>query len=321
MRANKNVTAIAAGAVILAAVIAAVFVLKHPHLAGNTPGEAREAKAAMGDIRIVVDTTGVVEPQNRLEIKPPIDGRVDSIEVREGDKVVQGQVLAWMSSTDRAALLDAAQTQGSDAVKYWKEVYRPTPLMSPIDGEVIVRAVEPGQTVTSATPVLVLSDRLIVKAQFDETDIGRIKLKQPAVISLDAYPGDKIAAVVGHIAYESKLINNVTIYEVDILPETIPSFFRSGMSANVSVAEKEKKDVLIIPAEAVTKKEGIDTVTVRSVAGLRTKAVETGMSDGVHTEISSGLKAGDVVVIQKKKYQSARKSATSPLVQQGKKKK
>src|SRR3990167_307221 len=118
-----------------------------------------------GDIETVVLTTGGVEPQNRVEVKPPIGGRIEDILVREGASVRRGQIVAWMSSTERAALLDAARMKGPEEVARWSELYKPAPLVSPIDGAVIARSVEPGQSVTSADPVVVLSDRLIVKAQ------------------------------------------------------------------------------------------------------------------------------------------------------------
>ena len=102
--------------------------------------------------------------------------------------VKTGQTLALMSSTERAALLDAAQTQGPEAIKYWEDVYKPTPLLSPIDGEVIVSKDYPGQTITASDVIVVLSDHLIVQAQVDETDIGKIKLGQEVTLSLDAYP-------------------------------------------------------------------------------------------------------------------------------------
>ena len=178
-----------------------------------------------GTIQTIISTTGTVQPQNRLEIKPPIDGRIENVLVQEGDRVKAGQTLALMSSTERAALLDAAKTQSKETLKYWEEAYKPTPLIAPINGEVIVREVEPGQTVTSSNAIIVLSDRLIVQAEVDETDIGKVKLGQSAVISLDAYPDTKVEARVDHIAYESETVNNVIIYYVDILPEHVPGYF------------------------------------------------------------------------------------------------
>lgn len=178
----------------------------------------------IGDIDIFVSTTGTVLPKNRLEVKPPVNGRIEQVLVQEGQKINAGDTIAVMSSTERAALLDAARGQGEEKLKYWQEVYKPIPLVAPINGEVIVGTIQPGQAVTTNDPVIVLSDRLIVRAQVDETDIGKIKPGQKAVVSLDAYPETKINAIVDHIYYESKTFNNVTIYEVDLLPDTIPFF-------------------------------------------------------------------------------------------------
>ena len=263
-----------------------------------------EIKSRVADIQISVSTTGVVEPQNRLEMKPPINGRIEEVLVREGEKIKRGQILAWMSSTERAALLDAARAQSEEKVKYWEDVYKATPLISPIEGEVIVRAVEPGQTVVSSDPVIVLSDRLIVSAQFDETDIGRIKIGQKAFIALDAYPGIKIEGVVDHIAYESELVNNVIIYNVDILPHETPEFFRSGMSANVQAIEKAREDVVIIPLEAIYTEGGktfVDAKKSREAVPKR-REVKIGLRDEKYAEVISGLTAEDIVVFRGQNY-------------------
>ena len=218
--------------VALLAVFLTVFIVTQRRNAKNE-FTTSEIKPSRADIETIVSTTGVVEPQNRLEMKPPVNGRVEEILVREGDKVKRGEILAWMSSTERSALLDAARAQSEEKVKYWEDVYKATPLISPINGEVIVRVVEPGQTVTSSDPVIVLSDRLIVNAQFDETDVGRVRIGQEALITLDAYPDLKIYGTVDHIAYESEIVSNVTIYNVDILPQETPEILRSGMSVTV----------------------------------------------------------------------------------------
>ncbi len=263
----------------------------------------REISPAYGSIETVISTTGTVKPQNRLEIKPPIAGRVEEILVREGQKVKAGEVLALMSSTERAALLDAAYLKGEE-VEYWKQVYKATPLVAAIDAEVIVRAVEPGQTITASDAVVVLSDRLIVKAQFDETDIGKVKLGQTAFIGLDAYPNVKVGAKVDHISYESELVNNVTIYEVDILPETTPEVFRSGMSANVEIIEKSKEKALLLPLEAIQRDQEGSFVFLSRGNGkppLKQK-VSLGLSDGTNVEVTSGIGPRDKIIVQSEQY-------------------
>ncbi|MEK7716716.1 MAG: biotin/lipoyl-binding protein, partial [Pseudomonadota bacterium] len=129
----------------------------------------REVTATRGDLEVTILSTGVVQPRNRLEIKPPVAGRADEVLVAEGQVVKKGQILAWMSSTERAALIDAARAKGPDEVKRWQDIYRATPVLAPINGTVILRNIEPGQTFTGNDAVLVMSDLLTVKAQVDET--------------------------------------------------------------------------------------------------------------------------------------------------------
>jgi macrolide-specific efflux system membrane fusion protein len=288
-------------AVVIAVIIFAVMKLKPK----KDPGEAiKEINPTIGSIQAMISTTGIVLPKNRLEIKPPVNGRVESILVKEGEVVKVGQILAWMSSTERAALLDAAQAQGPQQLKYWQEAYKPVALLAPIAGEVIVATIQPGTTVTTAGAVVVLSDQLIVRAQVDETDIGKIKLGQEAVLSLDAYPDTKIKARVEHIYYESKTVNNVTIYEVDLTPEDIPSFFRSGMNATISFIIESKDNILIVPLEAVQKDKDESFVLVKRSGSDDTarQVVVTGASDDKNVEIVSGLSQADTIVIKTKKF-------------------
>jgi macrolide-specific efflux system membrane fusion protein len=276
----------------------------------------RWVRAETGDIRQVVNTTGVVEPQNRLEIKPTINGRIERIMVSEGDRVRKGDVVALMSSTERAALIDAAQSQDEETREYWENVYKQTPIMSPIDGQIIVRAVEPGQTVTVSDTVLVVSDRLIFKAQFDETDVGRVRLGQKARITLDAYPDVDIPATVDHIAYESELVNNVTIYDVDVLPRDVPEFLRSGMSANIEVVEQERTAVLLVPADALDYEGGSAFVQVRGANGtIEKRTILTGLSNDKDIEVVSGLSVGDNLMIEERTYAPQKKEAAgSPFM-------
>jgi macrolide-specific efflux system membrane fusion protein len=259
----------------------------------------RAAQAERGDIAVTILDTGTVQPENRLEIKPPIAGRAEQVLVKEGQYVKKGQVLVWMSSTERAALLDAARSKGPEEVKKWEDLYRPTPVLAPINGTIILRSVEPGQTFTNSDSILVMSDRLTVKAQVDETDIAQIKLKQSAEIALDAYPDQPIPANVDHIAFDATTVNNVTIYLVDVLPEETPSFMRSGMTANVRFLVASKSNVLLISSEAIQTKNGKATVLTRTSRSENPvqRTISPGISDGKQTEILAGLTEGETVLI------------------------
>jgi len=263
-----------------------------------------EIVVSKGSIRATIATTGAVGPQNRLELKPPIGGRLEELLVKEGDKVKAGQIIGWLSSTERAALLDAARARGEKELAYWREVYKPTPVIAPIDGEVIVSKIEPGQTVGADTPVVVLSDRLIVNANVDETDVGKIKEGLVAEVKLDAYPDVKATGKVDHVSYESKVVNNVTIYEVDIACDTIPDVFRSGMSAEVKIISGDKENVLLLPDEAITREKGESFVFLndgKSKEGTR-RRIKTGTTDDTNVEVVDGLKEGDKILYTKKNF-------------------
>jgi len=272
---------------------------------GGTQGEITQiVKPAVGTIYTTISTTGTVLPKNRLEIKPPVAGRIESVEVKEGDQVKVGQILAWMSSTERAALLDNARGQGEETLKYWEDAYKPIPLSAPIDGEVIVATTQPGQTVTTTDAVVVLSDKLIVRAQVDETDIGKIKLGQEATISLDAYPDIAIKAKVDHIYYESETSNNVTIYKVDLVPDEVPAFFRSGMNATVDFKAEARENALLVPVGAVHKENNESYVIVKEEGATNPvkRVVKLGITDDKNYEVLSGVTAEDTLLITTTKY-------------------
>jgi macrolide-specific efflux system membrane fusion protein len=284
---------------------------------GEQAPEYRLVQATRGDLDITVLSAGVVQPRNRLEIKPPIPGRVEQVLVQEGQAVARGTVLAWMSSTERAALLDAARGKGSEEVKRWEELYRATPILAPIDGTLILRNVEPGQSFTSNDAVFVMSDRLIVTAQVDETDIAQVHVKQLAQIELDAYPGQFVAGRVAQIAYDAKTVSNVTTYPVEVLPQTVPAFMRSGMSANVRFRVETRKGVLLVPSDALRSRDG-QVFVLRAPARPGDAPVEqpvtTGHTDGKRTEVVGGVSEGEQLLATGLKTGDDANRASSPFM-------
>lgn len=271
-----------------------------------------------GDLNVTILSTGTVLPQNRLEIKAPVAGRMEKVLVKEGQKLFKGQVIAMMSSSERAALLDAARAKGDEEYKRWSEMYLATPIVAPITGTLILRNVEPGQTFTNADAIFIMSDRLIVKAQVDETDISKIKLKQQAELVLDAYPDTKINAAVDQIAFDAKTVNSVTTYLVDVLPETIPDFMRSGMTVNVIFRIEAKRNVTLVPSEALKVQDGRTLVNLQQPDGSSVvQEIQVGASDGKNTEVLSGLKVGDKVVVLETKINLNGKKSSNPFSPMG----
>jgi len=281
-------------------VMASAVVMAPAGCSNKQPVSYRPVTPERGAIKNFISTTGTVRPRNRLEIKPSINGRVERVLVEEGRRVRKGQVLAWMSSTERAALIDAARLQGDSQLKYWEEAYKPSPLIAPITGTVIVRDVEPGQTVTTASAVLVLADRLVVYADVDETDIGKVSRGQRAEISLDPYPEVKVNGVVFHISYESKVQNNVTMYEVEIAPDRVPPVFRSGMSAAINIIQTVKENALLIPLETVVTEGGRSFVLLGRGRGKdpEKREVKLGIFDETRVEVLSGIDEHSPVLVE-----------------------
>jgi macrolide-specific efflux system membrane fusion protein len=210
--------------------------------------------------------------------------------------------------------MDAVRTQGKAEIKRWENLYKPTPVVAPIAGTIILRNVETGQSFTNTDPIFVMADRLTVKAQIDETDIAFIKLNQSANIILDAYPDETIKGKVVHLAYDATLTNNVTTYEVDILPIDPPEFLRSGMTSNVSIEVVSKDNVLLIPTIAVQSTEEGTMVLTGSDEKLRAVPVVTGLDDGRKVEIVSGLLEGEEVLVKQAGSLKKKSKSGSPFM-------
>jgi macrolide-specific efflux system membrane fusion protein len=274
---------------------------------------------ARSEIKDIVTTSGDVEPLNRVVVKPAVSGRVEKLLVVEGDKVKRGQVLAYLSSTDRVAILDAASTKGPEEYAKWEDTYKPTPVISPLDGTVILVAVVQGQTLDTSTSMFALSDDLIVKASVDESDIGRIKNGQHAVITLDAYPDKPIVGTVFQTLYEGVTVSNVVTYYVKIRPNVMPGYFKSQMSATIKVTVSDRKDVVSLPDSAITEQnDGTRGVYVGQPPNLQFVPLKIGVDDGVNAEVLAGVSDGDTIYYKAKDYkpQSA-VSSSSPFMPSG----
>ncbi len=256
-------------------------------------------KVAKGLFVIKTQAIGVVEPENRVMVMPSVNGRAEEILFREGDMKKKGQILAWVSSSERTALLDSLKMKDStpQEKKMVEEAYNLTPVVSPIDGMVIKRAVEPGQSVNVAKEIAVLSDRLIIKAYVDETDIGSMKEGQKAEFYLDSFPKDSYEGNVISIAREAILKEGVTVYEVKILAVKNIPVMRSGMTADVRVTTEVRSKALYLPKKAITYKDGNTFVRLKDdkTKKVTDKKVETGATNEKTIEILSGLGENDTV--------------------------
>jgi HlyD family secretion protein len=143
---------------------------------------------------------------------------------------------------------------------------------SPMDGVVIRRGIELGDTVTSGvssfnagTVIATVADvgTMIIKAGINEVDIGKVHLDQPVKIGLDAYPKVKFAGTIKRIAPAARLEEKVKVFDVEIAVDRQGAELRTGMTANIDVVGERREKVLTVPVEALFRKEDKEVVYVR----------------------------------------------------------
>ena len=190
-------------------------------------------------------------------------------------------------------------------------------ITSPIDGVVLSKSVEEGQTVAASfsTPELftIAQDltNLQVVADVDESDIGDVKEGERVTFTVDAYPDDTFEGEVKQVRQEATTTNNVVTYEVVISAPNADLKLKPGLTANVTIYTAERKGVLSVPSKALRftpQKETVGKMKIVDVANAKNKVwtiegnsivahkVNIGMTDGTNTQIVGGIAEGTKVV-------------------------
>jgi len=191
-----------------------------------------------------------------------------------------------------------------------RDNYDNTFVHSPVTGVVVKRYMNPGESISYESlyqPIVSVSDttRLMVRAEIDETDIGKIQLGQRAEIRCDAFRGQsfygQVVRISGGLGKKKIQTDNPTEkVDTDVLEsfvEVAPgSPLRVGLRVDVYIQLARKDNVLIVPYGAVVVGDGAPSVRVKTATGVRPQTVRLGAQDGMNVEITDGLKEGDVVV-------------------------
>ena len=201
-------------------------------------------------------------------------------------------------------------------------------IYSPIDGVVLSRAVDEGQTVASgfSTPTLftIANDLTAMRviANVDEADIGAVKDGQRVSFEVDAYPEDTFSGSVTQVRLQATTTSNVVTYQVVIDAPNPDQKLKPGMTANITIYTLDKQGVLAVPVRALRFTPENEKYQENSVwrqlrdGQLERVSVVTGVSDGVQTEILEGLSEGDRVVTGTKLESVGGKRPDSKKMQQ-----
>ena len=231
----------------------------------------------------------------------------------------QGLISANDYDQARLSYVRAQQTvaQQRESVKRAETDLGYATITSPIDGVVLSKEVEEGQTVASSfsTPTLFkiaqdLTDMRVI-ADVDEADIGEVKEGQRVSFTVDAFPNDVFEGAVTQVRQQATTESNVVTYEVVISAPNNNLKLKPGLTANVTIYTMELKDVLAVPSKAlrftpndamlnegetITDVEAAHKLWVKQGPSIKALAVETGMTNGTLTQILSGAQAGTEVL-------------------------
>src|SRR5579864_6997879 len=216
-------------------------------------------------------------------------------------------------SVDKAKLVQAEAQVESDraALEQNQEQLGYATIVSPIDGLVLSRDVEVGDAVSSilvlgssATLVMTIGDvhEVYVKGKVDESDIGKVSMSQPARIRVESFKDKTFNGKVTKIAPMGNEKDNVTTFEVRVSIDNATGELKPNMTANAEILLEEHKDVLTVPEAAVIydkdKKASVDVYDPKAKDGKRHTSIVAGISNGSKTEVLTGLKENDKVVLQ-----------------------
>lgn len=231
----------------------------------------------------------------------------------------------------KASEAQVAQTQA--ALSLAQTNLRYTQILSPVNGTVISRSIDVGQTVAASfqTPTLftIAQDltKMQIDANIDEADIGRIKTKQTVTFTVDAYPDMTFKGNVSEIRNSPTTVQNVVTYAVIVKVDNPELKLKPGMTANVSIVIDDKKDILRIPNAALRVKIMDKELRAASPKGpgvwvldhKKPKRVPLtiGISDNRFTEVVSGnLNESDLIIVEVKSN-NQKKNAQPPGPSQG----
>lgn len=277
------------------------------------------AKVKRGETLLVLDATDLKTEVERASAEVLVhDTHVElaDLTLSRTKAGVEGGVIAGkeMDAAKHDVRFQAASRRlARAALRSAQEKLKDTVLVSPIDGTVIERNIEPGEMVTPGVqstfdgkPLLLVADlsKLIVKVDLNQIDVARVALDQKATLTLDALPGDSFEARVTRIAPASvkPAGKDIEVFPVELLIDKPGSRMKPGMSADVRISLETKKDVLALPLEAIRKEQGkayVTRIETDAAGKPRKEKVEVtiGIRNDREVEILSGIEEGNRIFI------------------------
>lgn len=322
----------------------------------STTTATRLVSATVGTVSQTVSASGTVQPATSLDLNFVNGGVLTAVNVKAGDKVAIGQVLATIDPAKANVALEMAKANLAAAQQKLDQAKNPaataqnpsptvdavavaqakaavnqaalnvsdaqkavdaTKLKAPAAGTISAVNFAVGQTVggggnsassssssssssnstARAFATLLDLDHMVVQVGFPEADAGKVAAGQPVTLTIDSLSGQRPSGTVSSIDTVSTVVSNVVTYNAVVAFDSVPTGVKPGMTANVSVISASREGVVSVPSAAISTVGGVSTVKVRTNGVDETRNVVTGLKGDGTTEITSGLEAGEQVVM------------------------
>ena len=325
----------------------------------STKTATRLVSATVGTVSQTVSASGTVQPATSLDLNFVTGGVLTAVNVKAGQKVAIGQVLATIDPAKAKVGLESAQANLAAAQQKLDQAKNPvateqnpsptvdavavaqakaavnqaalnvsdaqktldaTTLKAPAAGTLSAVNFTVGQTVggggnstssasssssgngssansSKSFATLLDLDHMVVKVGFPEADAGKVAAGQPVTMTIDSLAGERPTGTVASIDTVSTVVSNVVTYNAVVAFDSVPTGVKPGMTANVAVIAASREGVVSVPSAAISSTAGQSTVTVRTNGADEIRDVVTGLKGDGTTEITSGLDAGEQVVM------------------------
>jgi HlyD family secretion protein len=218
-------------------------------------------------------------------------------------------IIAFEKAGSDVRIAEAEVIRSNETLKVAKDRLQDTEIKAPLTGTILNKYVVEGQVIASTTSsvsegtllfTMADLDRIYVRAMVDETDIGKIKPGQKASITVDAYQGKVFNGLVLRVAPKGRVESTITVFDAIIeVSDQDKAMLKPVMTANVELLFGLRKNVLLVPSEAVrTKGEETGIYRLFNEQPLWTP-VSVGASDGILTEVHDGINEGEAIVISR----------------------
>lgn len=302
----------------------------------NPKNQPEYTKAEITNIQKLVTASGIVTGKDSVSLKFKISGKISYLPFNNGDHVKKGQTIAALDTQDLSIALQQAQNalrdkqaivtkilddvknsdtsetftqtqtrttaevtrdNAYDNVKAAQRAFQDATLTTPITGDIVKLPVDLGTIVTAGEQVAQIIDfsEVIFEVDIDEYDISTVKVGMAVNVSLNSYPNQIFKGTVAEISPATKTTDSgATVVVVKIKLDSSNIQFIQGINGQAEIITSEKPNVLAIPSDTLRADK---TVLIKKDQAFEIRSVTTGESSDTLTEITSGLNAGDQVML------------------------